>query len=232
MRTLYHFFYSPFSRRARLSLAYKGIEHTLKEGRQVPAYMEEAKSLWPLGTIPVLVDEGKAVGDSTAISRYLDAAYPSGDALWPTERDGARASLEVAMLVDGALNHIIDVGTRYYALHGHAEWPAVRDAQVGRAQRALDALAARVGDGEPKPLTAQGWCAPDIWLYTCVAWLESCPSRVASSQNIAQIMTLPWKVPAPLSRWAAAFRDRADVRALEDGASAPSAARSTLEEAP
>jgi hypothetical protein len=54
-----------------------------------------------------------------------------------------------------------------------------------------------------------------MWLYTCVAWLESCPGRAATSQNIAQILTLPWSVPPALSRWAAVFRDRPDVRALD-----------------
>jgi hypothetical protein len=127
--------------------------------------------------------------------------------------------LEVAALVDGALNLIVDVGTRYYALHTHAAWASVQGELVGRAQRAIDALATKVEERGGKTLTDAGWCAADMWLFSAVAWLEAAPGRVATSQNIAQIMTLPWSLPAPLSRWAAIFRGREDVRTIYGKAS-------------
>ncbi len=218
MRTLYHYQFSPFSRRTRLALAYKGLACELKEGRSNPAFAEEARKLWALRTVPVLVEEdGRAIGDSTAISRYLDAAYPGPRPLWPTEPEAVRTCVEVAALVDGALNLLIDLGTRYHALHDHASWKLVREELVGRAQSALDALGARVAAIGPRPLTGaamETWCAADIWLYTAVAWLDGLPARAPQNQNVTQIVALPWALPASLLRWCEAFRERDDVRAL------------------
>jgi glutathione S-transferase len=219
MRTLYHFQFSPFSRRTRLALAQKEIAVELKDGRANPAFMQEGRALWPLRTFPVLVEEdGRAIGDSNAIARYLDAAYPARP-LWPTEPDAAHMAMEVASLVDGALNLIIDVGTRYYALRGHAEWSAVQGELIGRAQDALNALGKRAEATGPRPLTGASpgaWCAADMWLFTAVVWLEGLPARAASGQSpaAAQLVTLPWTIPAPLSKWCDPFRTREDVRAL------------------
>jgi glutathione S-transferase len=213
MRTLYHFQNSPFSRRTRLALAHKGLACDLREGRTNPSYGDEARALWPLRTCPILVeDDGHAIGDSTAIARYLDAAYPDSPRLWPTDRDSARDAGLVATLVDGALDRLVDVGTRYFALHHDPAWLAVRDEQVGRAQASLDALAGLVVAS--KTVTEHGFCAPDMWLFTAVAWLEALPARAAESPNVAQILTLPWKLPAALSAWAAPFKGRKDVQSL------------------
>jgi glutathione S-transferase len=220
MRTLFHFQFSPFSRRTRLALAFKGLPAVLKEARSNPAYLEEARRLWPLRTIPVLVeDDGRSLGDSNAISRYLDAAYPTSKPLWPTEAEAARVAAEVACLVDGALNLMIDLGTRYFALREHGAWAQVQGEILGRAQAALDALGARAHAIGPRPLTGasmDAWCAADIWLFTAVHWLGGLPARAASGQSplAAQIVTLPWIVPAPLLRWRDAFVEREDVRAL------------------
>ena len=109
------------------------------------------------------------LGDSSAIVRYLDAAYSAGRPLWPTDAEALRISLEIAALVDSALNTLVDVGTRFYALREHAGWSKVRNELVGRAQASLDALGARVAALGPRPVTNEGWGAADIWLYTAVA---------------------------------------------------------------
>ncbi len=215
MRTLYHFTLSPFSRRARLALAHKGLDAELREARQNPAYMDEVRALNPLRTTPVLVDDGLVLADSTAIAHYLDGAYPDAPALWPRSRDARGTALGVAQLVDGALETLIDVGTRYYALREGAAWPSVTLEMVGRAQGALNALGDRVESIGPRALTDAGWCAADIWLFTAVAWLESLPARASTSPNVAQIVSLTWSLPASLGRWADAHRARSDVRALE-----------------
>jgi glutathione S-transferase len=214
MRTLYHFQFSPFSRRVRLALAHKALPCELREGRSNQAHWDEARKLWAPRTLPVLVeDDGRVLGDSNAIVRYLDHAYP-GRALWPKGGDALRVSLDIAALVDSALNTLVDVGTRFYALRDHAEWKGVRDEMVGRAQAALDALGSRVAAIGPRPLTDDGWSAADMWLYTAVAWLDGLPARAAQSPNAAQIVSLAWALPAPLVRWTEAFREREDVRAL------------------
>jgi glutathione S-transferase len=219
MRTLYHFQNSPFSRRTRLALAFKGLPCELREGRADPAFHEEARKLWPLRTMPVLVeDDGHAIGDSGAIVRYLDAAYPSDRPLWPTEKGALRTAVEAAALVDGALNFLVDVGTRYHALKEHSNWTSVRDELVGRAQAALDSLARLVATIGPRPLTGESpsaWCAADMWVFTAVVWLDGLPARAPTFPAAGQIVSLPWALPAALLRWADAFRVRADVRALD-----------------
>jgi hypothetical protein len=46
-----------------------------------------------------------------------------------------------------------------------------------------------------------------------IAWMEGLPARAAQA-NIAQILSLAYTIPAPLSRWAEAHALRSDVRAL------------------
>jgi glutathione S-transferase len=217
-RILFHFPLSPFSRRTRLALAHKRLEVALRDARATPAVLEEARRYTPLKTIPVLVErdasgEPRALGDSTAICGWLDRAYADAPALWP--REGAHAAFEVAALVDVALNTLVDAGTRYYALHEHAAWPAVKAEMVGRAQRALDALGERAAALGTRTVAPGGWSAADMWLFTTSAWLESLPARAATAPNIAQVMSLGWSLPPALPRWADAHRDRADVRALD-----------------
>ncbi len=214
MRTLYHFPASPFSRRTRLALVHKGLDCELRDARSHPALAEEAQRLVPQKTLPVFVDGGRALGDSTAITRWLDAAYPGSPRVWPEGADAADV-LEITALVDLALNAIVDVGTRYYPLHDHAAWKEVAGEIHGRAQRALDALANRVRVLGRPTISAGGWSAADMWLFTAVAWTEGLPARAAGHKNIAQILSLGgWKIPGPLSAWAAGHRERADVKSL------------------
>src|SRR4051794_6453463 len=145
MPSLYHFTTSPFSRRVRLAIAHKGISVSLKDARQSPAELEAMRALWPMRTAPVFVtDDGAVIGDSSAIVRYLDAAHPDAPRVFPSEARALRDTLTISTLVDGALDRIIDLGTRYYALRNDEGWKAVREEMLGRAQAAFDALAARV----------------------------------------------------------------------------------------
>lgn len=60
-----------------------------------PAGAAEFGALWPLGRFPVLVDDGRVVGESTIIIEYLDRHHGYGDPLLP-EDDAA--ALEVRYL--------------------------------------------------------------------------------------------------------------------------------------
>jgi glutathione S-transferase len=213
MRTLYHFIHSPFSRRTRLALAHKGLDCELREGRSNPTVLEEARRLAPFRTIPVLVDDGRAMGDSVAISHWLDIAYPDAPRLWPGG-DDALPALQAGALVDVALNHVVDVGTRYYPLRESAAWAGVAKEMLGRARLALDALAERTASLGRPTLARSGWSAADMWLYTLVAWFEGMPARAQGNQNITQILTLGITLPSALVDWARLHRERPDVRAL------------------
>ncbi len=214
MPTLYYFQHSPFSRRTRLALLHKGVDVELKEAGQRRDWLTEARSLVPTRTLPIFVDGARTLGDSNAIARWLDVAYPHSPRLWPSDADDALLALDVAALTDVVLNVAADLGTRYFALRGDAAWDGVKGEMLGRAQSALAALAARVPHPARHTVAATGWSAADMWLFTAVAWLEGLPARVTTSPNAAQIVTLGLQVPDALSRWADAHRDRSDVRSL------------------
>ncbi len=215
MRTLFHIPLSPYARRTRLALAHKGLTAELRDVRAHPELFEESRRLSPLKTIPVLVEEdGRILGDSTAISHYLDRAYPSAPALWPTDPEDALAIFEVASLVDVALNGTIDLGVRYYALHTAEAWPTVKAEAMQRVQRALDALAHRVSALQRPTIARSGWSAADMWLFTAEYWFSTLPQRVSAFPPAAQAMSLGWRLPPELTRWADQHRDRPDIRAL------------------
>lgn len=76
MRTLYHLWLSPFSRKVRVTLKEKHLDFELKV-EKVWERRPEFLALNPAGTVPVLVDEnGAVVADSGVICEYLDEAYP------------------------------------------------------------------------------------------------------------------------------------------------------------
>jgi glutathione S-transferase len=216
MRTLFHIQNSPFARRTRLALAHKGLSVELRDVRTQPEHFVEARQLCPLKTIPVLVEEdGRVLGDSTAISHYLDRVYPSQVPLWPQAPHEALALFEVAALVDVAINGMVDLGLRQFALRDSASWEPVKTEAVERSQRALDALAQRAA-ALPRPtFSSQGWSAADMWLYTAEYFFRVLPSRAAAFPPAGQVASLGWRLPPELTRWAEQHRDRPDVRALD-----------------
>ena len=76
MRTLYHLWLSPNSRKVRLALKEKGLEFDLQV-EKIWERREAFLALNPAGQVPVLVEaDGSAVVDGQAICEYLDEAYP------------------------------------------------------------------------------------------------------------------------------------------------------------
>lgn len=81
MRTLYHLWLHPFSRKIRLQMAEKGLTFDLK----IEKFWErrtEFLSMNPAGDVPVLVDEdGTTLANSNVISEYLEEVYSDKDLL-------------------------------------------------------------------------------------------------------------------------------------------------------
>ncbi|MDA0702206.1 MAG: glutathione S-transferase family protein [Proteobacteria bacterium] len=77
MRTLYHLWLSPYSRKVRLALQEKGLEFTLKV-EKVWERRVEFLAFNPAGQVPVLVEEdGSVIADSMAICEYLEEISPA-----------------------------------------------------------------------------------------------------------------------------------------------------------
>lgn len=210
---LYHFAVSPFSRRVRLALSHKGLAAELREPRAMPEYAPVLQALNPLHTAPVLVDGEHVVADSSVIVHYLDRKYPERP-LFPQGLEGANA-IGIATLTDAVLNILVDLGIRVYPLHEHANFAGVRTQLVGRAQRALDALARKAEAAGPQGyLCGDAWTAADMVLYTAVAWLEGLPARAEVAPVPRQVLALGFTLPQALSRWADAHRTRPEIVAL------------------
>jgi glutathione S-transferase len=76
MRTLYHLWLSPFSRKVRLVLGEKKLPFELQFERTWER-RPEFLAMNPAGKVPVLADEdGAVIADSYAICEYLEERYP------------------------------------------------------------------------------------------------------------------------------------------------------------
>ncbi len=76
MRTLYHLWLSPSSRKVRLVMAEKKLDFEMKIEKTWER-RDEYLGLNPTGKVPVLVeDDGSVIADSTAICEYLDELHP------------------------------------------------------------------------------------------------------------------------------------------------------------
>lgn len=211
MRALYHFTMSPFSRRTRVCLALKGLEVALREARENPAYLAEARALSPLGTMPVLVEGDLVLGTSQAILAWLDLAHPGGRTLWPALPADRQRALEVVALVDGVLDPIVDLATRYFPLSEHPEWPRVRDERLVRVK----ACSARLAQLATQPsLTGGAFGAAEAALYALVKWFEGMPDRAPTNATIRQVMGLGYKPEEGLSVWARVHDQEPAVRAV------------------
>lgn len=76
MRTLFHLWLHPFSRKVRIVLAEKGLEFDLKI-EKVWERRTEFLALNPAGDVPVLIEQdGTTLANSQVICEYLQEVYP------------------------------------------------------------------------------------------------------------------------------------------------------------
>ena len=128
---------SPFCLKARICLQLKGVP--FRRVAVTVARRREFLRLNPLGKVPVLVDGGEVIVDSTAIARHLEARHPE-PALLPSD---AAARAYCALLEDWADEAL-------YFLTAAFKWlnPANRAA-------ALENTLAEVEAGIFRPLVAR-----------------------------------------------------------------------------
>jgi glutathione S-transferase len=75
---LFTFATSPYARKVRIVLDYKGIAYEPIERCYSLDRKEDLRSTWARAEVPVLVlDDGRAIADSTIISEYLEQVYPA-----------------------------------------------------------------------------------------------------------------------------------------------------------
>ncbi len=71
---LYDLTDSPFCAKARICLQLKGVPY--RRVTLTLRTLRDLRQLNPLGKVPVLLDRGRVVADSTAIARHLEAEHP------------------------------------------------------------------------------------------------------------------------------------------------------------
>lgn len=92
MIQLYQFQFSHYCEKARWALDYKGIAYTPRNLLPGP-HREITKKLASKTCLPILVDDGTVVQDSTEIITFLDESFPDRP-LTPEEFDEAHETLE------------------------------------------------------------------------------------------------------------------------------------------
>ncbi|MEL7272839.1 MAG: glutathione S-transferase N-terminal domain-containing protein [Pseudomonadota bacterium] len=129
---------SPFVAKAAMAALHGGVAITIKPVN-VGAGDPELDALNPLSKIPCLkLDDGRAIYDSRAITRFLDRE--SGGKLYPTDHDTATVVETMEALCDG----ICDCGLSY--VYENRMRPPEKvsqdwlDRQLGKILRGLDAL--------------------------------------------------------------------------------------------
>ncbi|HZD25399.1 MAG TPA: glutathione S-transferase family protein [Alphaproteobacteria bacterium] len=195
--------YSAYTRTARLALIEKGVVYRLEEvdfagGKGMPA---EHMARHPFGKVPVLGHGDVLLYETTAICRYVDAAF-DGPALQPVEPRALARMAQVVAVLDSYLSQPIRMGLAselvFKPLYGHRPDVAVvagAEAAVAHGLAALDALITGtdhiVGD---VPSLADAFAAP------LIDYLTMCPDGVR------------YLDPAPrLAAWWATWRMRPSV---------------------
>src|SRR5947209_7296495 len=112
--TLWHLKVSNFNEKARWALDYKQIAHVRRAA--VPgAHRRVAKRLTGGSTLPVLLLDGDAIGDSTHIIEALERRYPDRP-LYPSDPELRSRALELEEFFDEQLGPNVRVLFLHHAL--------------------------------------------------------------------------------------------------------------------
>ncbi len=203
MRSLYHFWLCPFSRKVRIALAEKGLDFELKF-EKFWERRDEFLSLNPAGQVPVLVEpDGRALAESSAICEYLDEAFSDGSLLGDEPKTRAETRRLVAwfdLKFHGEVTkNLVDekVLKRFMAMGE----PSSEAIHVGRHNVGyhLDYIA-YLAD-------RRNWLAGDDFSLADIA-------AAAHISCVDYLGDVPWESHAPAKDWYARVKSRPSFRAL------------------
>ena len=122
--------FSPYCWRTRMALAHKGLHAKI-----TPWHFGERRLPGGGSEVPVLVDDGEVIADSTAIARYLEDAYPTGPSLFGSETGEAHAAFIMAwtdQVLHPALFPLVapDIA-QHIKPEALADWRAAREQRLG-----------------------------------------------------------------------------------------------------
>lgn len=192
-RILYGSWISTFARKVALGLELKGLEYEPVDAL-VPEFAAELKRVNPRGEVPVLLDDGLVIVNSSDILQYLDWRYPAAP-LHPeaiSERVVARA---LERLADQRLDAlVVDCSIWRWAERDDQPPPGLLDA----GQRDLDAILTR--------LEAELSVRPEPWPFHAPGMVECAwfPNLVAARP---QGFTIDDERFPAVARWLEAMRE-------------------------
>ena len=114
MITLYQFQCSHYCEKARWALDYKGLRYVCKNLVPGP-HLKVTKRLARKSSLPILVDDGAVVQDSTSIITFLDEKYPDRP-LTPRDPAEARKASEWEEYLDEEIGVALRLWFYYYIL--------------------------------------------------------------------------------------------------------------------
>jgi glutathione S-transferase len=159
MIELWHSWICPYCMRVRAALAEKGIPYRSREigpGEKPP----EFQLLHRVGSVPVLVDDGKPIADSLAILEHLDRRFPEPPLFPdPPGRAAVKSSYD-------RVNHLLAQAVPQ-VVRGKGE---ARERALEEVRRALLEFDIVVGDGE---FLAGAFSAADLALASFVTRLPA-----------------------------------------------------------
>jgi glutathione S-transferase len=156
MTKLYGSWFSPFARKVALALELKGLPYDYVDGL-LAENRAALHTLNPRGEVPVLLDDGVTVINSSDIVQYLDWRYPETP-LYPAAPADRVAARALERLADSRLDPIV-VDTSFWRWAEREDSPPSGLMEV--AQRDLDGVlgrleAALAPRGQPWPFGTPG----------------------------------------------------------------------------
>ncbi|WP_102109112.1 glutathione S-transferase family protein [Oceaniglobus roseus] len=145
---------------------------------------DEVRALNPSGKVPVLIAEGEAVTDSTAILTYLADCHgafthPAGTLA------RARQDSLTQMVLDELDSCLWTAARHSFVLPEALRVPAVKESLRYEFARSVAALSARLGDGPF--LTGEAMTVPDIVAVHCGTWAVNAKFPVEDARFLAYL---------------------------------------------
>jgi glutathione S-transferase len=195
---------APNPRRVRIFLAEKGIEVAFEELDLMAGDFQapERLALNPWGRAPILVlDDGKAISESVAICRYIEALQPSPPLFGESPLGQAEVEMWNRRIELGLFAAVAHAFRHRHPKMAHLEIPQIAawgEANVNKAHAELVKLDARLADAEF--LAGDCFSIADITAIVAVDFMK--PAKVALPDSLKY-----------LSRWRAAVSARASAAA-------------------
>ena len=155
--TLYDNPFSPFARKVRIVLAYKGLAFSSVDSLAL-AHLDDLHAVNPRGEVPALVDGDVTVVNSADIVAYLEHRYPA-PAVFPSDPATRVAARAWERLADGVLDAVLhDASIWTWPTHRRSDKPpaGLLEAAFREVGAILDRMESALSDRAHHPDRERG----------------------------------------------------------------------------